>query len=173
MNENTMKLESYCRNGTDYVKCPSCGCELRIRNAPGHLRKVHHMQRVSDGFIDNKSSTKIVLPVIPKFLSKKHSSALRKLQAKILAKHGLSKPTPAKQINIEPTVNADTSQSDAARQLEQIQKPPTDNDQINDFIKRNPAPDELGKFGKPQDPYRRGAYGTRSMEYDVTRERKD
>jgi ribosomal protein L32 len=42
--------------------------------------------------------------------------------------------------------------------------------QIAEFLKRNPLPDQMGKFGVPQDKYRYGFYGSKSMEYDSWRQ---
>lgn len=40
---------------------------------------------------------------------------------------------------------------------------------IADYLKRFPVNEEIGKFGVPQDKYRWGFYGSRSMEYDAWR----
>jgi hypothetical protein len=37
---------------------------------------------------------------------------------------------------------------------------------VADYLKRNPVKDEMGKFGVPQDKYRWGFYGNKTMEYD-------
>lgn len=40
---------------------------------------------------------------------------------------------------------------------------------IADYLRRLPNQDEMGRFGVPQDKYRWGFYGSRSMEYDAWR----
>lgn len=39
--------------------------------------------------------------------------------------------------------------------------------EIAEYLKKNPLKDEMGKFGVPQDKYRWGFYGSKSMEYDA------
>lgn len=57
-----------------------------------------------------------------------------------------------------------------ARELRRANQDSLVSDQaIADYLKRFPVHEEIGKFGVPQDKYRWGFYGSRSMEYDVWR----
>lgn len=40
---------------------------------------------------------------------------------------------------------------------------------IANYLKKNPPASQIGKFGVPQDKYRWGFYGHRTMEYDLWR----
>lgn len=43
------------------------------------------------------------------------------------------------------------------------------NTDINEFLIKNPCDNGMGKFGVPQEKYRHGFYGNKTMEYDIWR----
>lgn len=57
---------------------------------------------------------------------------------------------------------------DAAQQLAALRDQQLYKDvQINNYLKRTPVVEEHRKFGLPQDKYRWGFFGSKSMRYDV------
>ncbi|OAI09676.1 hypothetical protein A1359_18510 [Methylomonas lenta] len=68
----------------------------------------------------------------------------------------------------------DPKREEAARMRDALEETNVVSDQsIREYLARNPMKEEMGKFGVPQDKYRWGFYGSKTIEFDAwSRENK-
>jgi len=63
--------------------------------------------------------------------------------------------------------NMKMTSGEARKQREALEDNKLGSDEaIADYLRKHPKEEEMGKFGVPQDKYRWGFYGSRTMEYD-------
>lgn len=76
----------------------------------------------------------------------------------------------SKKSKIEPLPRFKLTSKDARKMRrirENVEAHFTRDKEVSEYLKSHPLKDGMGKFGVPQDKYRWGFYGSRSMEYDT------
>lgn len=159
----------------DYRTCPECGCTLRKGRYRKHLLKVHGhdikrtspMQQRVDKNTDKEESKQLAkCPTCTELVLKKNlKKHIRKAHKKKIARNRKNK----KRVFSPP--NFPKANKPSAEDAKKLREAINDGDLITDetikrYVEDNPSKDEMGKFGVPQDKYRWGFYGSRSMEYD-------
>lgn len=148
------------KDNRNYRKCPECGCNLRYKNFDFHMIKQHGKESRDDR---PKANSEVVK--CPKCSSRMKKKNLKKHIRRVhdrktrVVKNQSSKSIPAERkstvkeaIEIKKALDETNLVSDKA---------------IAQYLAKNPSNEKMGKFGVPQDKYRYGFYGSKTMDYDV------
>lgn len=140
--------------------CPYCGIKLKGHRYDNHVAKAHRTEILLASY--NASSLNIRLATADDYTQ--CSICGGKLQLKELQAH-IDKHIDTRR---QKTKRASAALTAEARKA--IEDSDLGGDQnIADYLKNNPVKVRAGTVGLPQDKYRYGFYGNKSMEYDVWR----
>ena len=179
-NQSLQKTPSDNRKGRstekEHVACPICSCLVRSDRVQKHITKTHK-NTIRGDLRRPKSGSKaqqVVFVQCPqcgvrlkennlsRHVRRRHTRKNLKSEKKRDFRNGEKKIKPShKQIMTQ----EEAKQLRAAMNETEL----LTNKEIAAYIKRNPLKEEVGKFGLPQDKYRWGFFGSRSMQYDVWR----
>jgi uncharacterized C2H2 Zn-finger protein len=142
-----------------YRECPVCGCTLRESNYTKHLNSQHSESAEQEG--EQLVRCTLCSREVKKKNLKKHMRRIHEgVKSRPYSEH--------ERFHIDRYYNDSKMTSDEARkQLDALK----DNNLVSDkvisaYLRAHPNPEVMGKFGVPQDKYRWGFYGSRTMEYD-------
>ena len=141
------------------IDCPECGVKVLPKNLQKHIRKAHKKNNKRNAKSDVRSKSQIcdicgqeIAGNINHHKKQVHPARQPKLGAPAKPKRKQKKLSPKQ----------------ASARLKEIRDQKFFHDQaILDYLSRVPEIPKYGKFGVPQDKYRWGFYGHRSMEYDI------
>ena len=170
------KVTNVSAGGKEYKVCPQCGCRLRPSRFNKHMSQQHgsRTKKQEDAVTpsisvdDNSELTtcpQCDISVKKKNLKKHIRRIHEKKKINLTRKRNRgeeekSEITPLPSFEMTPAVAAELLKAMKDTRLVTDKK-------IAEYLRKNPAKREMNKFGVPQDKYRWGFYGSKSMEYDV------
>lgn len=163
----------------ELVLCPACACRVRGDRLNRHLERVQKKRVIGRGYSSGRVKGD-VRPDRHELVSCPECACLvknKRLARHRYAVHGVG--SGRSQVNRKSKKGAGgivwsknswekrnhAAEEEVAKMAER-KKAIVTNEEIRSYLERNPAPDETGKFGVPQDKYRWNFYGSGSMEYD-------
>ena len=149
-----------------YKLCPICKIRLRAKNYIKHIKQNHDrevrdlntkLSKVDETEFTNCPQCNVW---VKKKNLKKHIQRTHEIQN---INNTINKSPP-----ISPKNNI--SPKEAHEQKRALEESTVINNKvISNYLESNPKSEGGGKFGVPQDKYRRGFYGSASMDYDIWR----
>ncbi len=158
--------------GKKYKVCPKCGCRLRPGHFTKHMSKQHgypptrHNDTPKQAVLVDSDNEFTTCPKCNKAVKKKNlKKHIRRIHKnKVNAKN---KKVNKRKSKIIPLPDHKMTPEVAAELRKALEETDIVKDKsIAEYLEKNPLKDETGKFGVPQDKYRWGFYGSKSMEYD-------
>ena len=154
-----------------YKNCPVCNCRLRVSRFDKHMESQHSEKAEFSRAIKEAQRKKAEQKKVKQqdmlvkcgyctsLVKEKNLAYHRKKQ------HGTTARPPRK------SANKSQITPETARQLLKIMEETrlVQDKEISNYINQHPVEDKAGKYGVPQDKYRFGFYGSRSMAYDLWR----
>jgi len=176
-----LKKPSQAKNvivaGKEYKVCPECGCRLRPSRFNRHLLQQHgyapkqHSDTIKQTALVGNDSEFTICPDCNKAVKKKNlKKHIRRIheKKKFNAKNNQPNKGKPKKSRAIPLPAHRMTPEDAAELRKAMEETHlVQNREIEEYLKKNPSKDGMGKFGVPQDKYRWGFYGSKSMEYDI------
>ncbi|MCG7879351.1 MAG: hypothetical protein N0C90_23905 [Candidatus Thiodiazotropha endolucinida] len=164
-------------NGKKYKDCPVCGCRLKLNRFDKHLAEQHgpDSKRPEGSSKDVRKSPKskgdefVSCPKCKKQVKAKNlKKHLRRIHGERVLPKKSARSGKKSKVKFTTTPVNKMTPSEAAEYRKSLEDVHLGEDRaISEYLKKNPSKDEMGKFGVPQDKYRWGFYGSKSMEYDV------
>ena len=139
------------KSNEKYIVCPLCNKGIKENILEEHARRIH-----GKNFALHKAlaAERLEKPKAKTPAKAKKSRARKALAKKIRAE----KAKICKERVVDRIVERKTLDGSIVQ-----------NKQILEYLIKNPCDNGMGKFGVPQDKYRHGFYGNKTMEYDALR----